>query len=190
MSIFSIYRAKNKTNGKCYIGFDSNWPNRMLNHRTDYKLYSRKFYDAIKKYGWDNFEWELLYQSKDGGHCLNVMESFFISEYDSYHNGYNMTLGGDGSYGFTHSNEYKLYQSKKSLEQWKNQDFRDKQTKHLAVLNKQQEKTYKFKNKNTGEIIEVTGLNEFCRKNNLWPSAMIKVYNGEREYHKNWTITV
>jgi group I intron endonuclease len=190
MQVFSIYCAKNKINGKCYIGFDSSWPNRMLEHKTNYKLYNRKFYDAIKKYGWDNFEWEVLYQSKEGNHCLNIMEPYFITEYNSYCEGYNMTFGGEGAYGFKHSDEYKINQSKKSLEQWKNQEFRNKQAKHLSELNKQQEKIYTFKNKVTGEKIKVTGLNEFCRKNDLWPSAMIKVHNGKRKCHKNWTSTV
>ena len=118
------------------------------------------------------------------------MEPYFITEYNSYCEGYNMTFGGEGAYGFKHSDEYKINQSKKSLEQWKNQEFRNKQEKHLSELNKQQEKIYTFKDKITGETIKVTGLNEFCRKNDLWPSAMIKVHEGKRKYHKNWTSTI
>ena len=30
--IFSIYKATNLINDKCYIGFDSNWPNRKNIH--------------------------------------------------------------------------------------------------------------------------------------------------------------
>jgi group I intron endonuclease len=161
----------------------------MVDHKTNYKTSNRKFYDAIKKYGWNNFEWEVIYNSKDGDHCLNVMESHFIKEYNSLVVGYNMTEGGDGCLGYKHTEEYKNSQSKVSLEQWNNQKFRNKQIKHLANLNKQQEKSYKFKNMNTNEIVTITGLNEFCRENNLWPSAMIKVFGKERKFHKNWTHT-
>jgi group I intron endonuclease len=108
MNIYSIYKATNKINGKVYIGFDSNWPNRFYTHknRSNYnKEQSKsKFYNSIRKHGWDNFDWEIIYQSNDGEHCKNIMENYFINEYRSYVgfgdcNGYNTTLGGDGSLG-------------------------------------------------------------------------------------------
>jgi group I intron endonuclease len=105
MKIYTIYKAINLTNGKCYIGFDSNWPKRKYNHKKRYKNYNLKFYDAIKKYGWDNFEWEIIYQSLDGPHTLNYMEKYFIEAFNSLKNGYNMTLGGEGTIGYKHSEE-------------------------------------------------------------------------------------
>jgi len=39
------------------------------------------------------------------------MENFFIKEYDSYQNGYNSTLGGDGTLGVEMSKENKLKMS-------------------------------------------------------------------------------
>lgn len=95
MNIYTIYQAKNIINGKVYIGFDSDWPKRKKTHKTKYEKYHTKFYDSIKKYGWESFDWQPLYQSKDGKHCLNVMEPYFIMQYNSYNSGYNMTLGGD-----------------------------------------------------------------------------------------------
>lgn len=101
MTIYSIYKATNILNGKSYIGFDSNWPKRKSEHRgaavrdTTYN----KFYNAIKKHGWENFVWEILYQSKDLDHCLNEMEPFFICYYDTLSNGYNSTHGGESAAG-------------------------------------------------------------------------------------------
>lgn len=97
MSIYSIYKIQNKLNGKCYIGFDSNYPNRIRDHITESKKSRRntKFYNAIRKYGWENFDITVLYQSKEFEHTLNVMENHFITENDSYHNGYNSTTGGE-----------------------------------------------------------------------------------------------
>jgi group I intron endonuclease len=119
MNIYSIYKTLNKINGKIYIGFDSNWPRRKLEHKSHSKdnCETQILHKAIKKYGWDNFEWEVIYQSKDYEHCLNVMENYFIKEYKSFGDGYNMTKGGEGSLGNKnwldkkHSNETKLKMS-------------------------------------------------------------------------------
>jgi group I intron endonuclease len=99
MIIYSIYKCVNKTNGKVYIGFDSNWPNRKRIHKCNYLKINYKFYNALKKYGWDNFEWDVIYQSRDRDYTLNIMERHFIEYYDSFKNGYNSTLGGQGVFG-------------------------------------------------------------------------------------------
>lgn len=105
-SIYSIYKATNTITGKSYIGFDSCWPNRKKSHRN--KMYEKnniKFYNALRKYGWNNFIWEVIYQSLDGKHCLSVMEPFFIKENNSFYGGYNSTLGGEGVIGYKHNQE-------------------------------------------------------------------------------------
>jgi group I intron endonuclease len=101
MIIYSIYKATNKINGKSYIGFDRNWPSRRYGHKSRAKSTecNYKFYNAIRKYGWDNFEWQIIYQSKDYDHTYKVMECYFIEQYCSYDDGYNMTKGGDGVNG-------------------------------------------------------------------------------------------
>lgn len=98
-SIYSIYKATNTINGKVYIGFDSNWPRRKSVHKSLSKNPTQKFHKALKKYGWNNFNWEILYQSKNGEYCLSVMEPYFIDENNSFNDGYNMTLGGEGTFG-------------------------------------------------------------------------------------------
>ena len=81
-----------------YIGFDCNWPNRQTSHKYRSKNNNNiKFYNSIRKYGWCNFSWEVIYQSKDGEYTLNVMESYFIKDYNSFINGLNSTLGGEGT---------------------------------------------------------------------------------------------
>jgi group I intron endonuclease len=98
----SIYKATNKITGKSYIGFDSAWPSRRERHQenANYKR-EGKFYDSIRKHGWENFEWSVIYQSQDKEHTLNVMETHFIKDYDTYNTGYNMTEGGEGCFGAT-----------------------------------------------------------------------------------------
>lgn len=123
MNIYSIYKVTNKINHKTYIGFDSNWPNRKQSHYYNHRSKSCpkfQFYYALKKYGWDNFEWEVIYQSKDCQHTLNVMEQFFINEHNSYKNGYNQTEGGQGTFGKKQSPASKKKQSKLRAELNKN----------------------------------------------------------------------
>ena len=110
MHIYSIYKATNKVTGKCYIGFDSNWPRRKLEHKSSAKnkKHNFKFYRAIRKYGWDNFEWSIIYQSKDGEHCKCIMENYFITTFNSMKKGYNSTLGGEGQLGLKHNEKTKI----------------------------------------------------------------------------------
>lgn len=99
--IYTIYRATNTITGKVYIGFDSSWPKRRYEHKGDATRNNNyKFYNAIRKYGWNNFVWDPIYQSLDYDHTLNTMEQYFIDEYDSIKNGYNgRNGGGRGSLG-------------------------------------------------------------------------------------------
>jgi group I intron endonuclease len=109
MNIYTIYKSTNKINGKVYIGFDSNWPHRKNSHKCYYKKGDTKFYRAIKKHGWENFEWTILYQSIDKNYTKDTMENHFIIEHDSFKEGYNSTFGGDGTFGFHHINPKPTY---------------------------------------------------------------------------------
>jgi len=118
MKVSTIYIATNIVNNKCYVGFTSrSLEVRKERHKTEsfsvtQPGYKSAFHDAIRKYGWDNFKWEVLYQSWDRYHCKNVMENYFIEECGTYggDGGYNMTKGGDGTFGYTlvHKQETKI----------------------------------------------------------------------------------
>lgn len=98
-----IYKYVNKINGKVYIGQTVNEVQRKNEHRCHSKTRRHTqsaFYNAIDKYGWDNFEYTVL-DTVEGDtkeevkFKLNLLEVKYIQEYDSYNNGYNNTLGGD-----------------------------------------------------------------------------------------------
>lgn len=99
-NISTIYKITNKINNKTYIGFDSNFPRRIRQHYNHSKRgVVSDFYDDIRKYGWENFSKDILFQSFDREICLNEMEKHFIQEYNSKEDGYNRTTGGQGTFG-------------------------------------------------------------------------------------------
>lgn len=97
-----IYKATNMVNGKVYIGLTTQGLKvRKRRHRGD-ALSGKSnlvFHIAIRKYGWDNFKWEII-DTAERADELNDKEVYWISYYDSYRNGYNSTLGGEGISGF------------------------------------------------------------------------------------------
>ena len=59
----------------------------------------RKFYNAIKKYGWSAFSHEILAEVSTPEEA-DKLESEYIKKYDSINNGYNITLGGAGRHNY------------------------------------------------------------------------------------------
>lgn len=100
-----IYKIVNLVNDKIYVG-KTNLPSiqdRFKQHKLDsskMSLNKRPLYSAMRKYGCDNFSIELLEECdwKDA----DEREKYWISKLDSYRNGYNATLGGDGKAYFDH----------------------------------------------------------------------------------------
>lgn len=92
----SIYIIKNNINNKVYIGQTIQALNiRLQNHKMASRIEDTKFYRAMRKYGEDNFFIELLETVSNDK--LDERERYWIKEYDSYYNGYNSTLGGNGT---------------------------------------------------------------------------------------------
>lgn len=87
-----IYRFKNTANGKCYIGQTIDIVRRYKRHLADAKKINNKFYNAVRKHGIDSFKFEVLFTVLDADD-LNEIEQYFISEYDSFANGYNPQKG-------------------------------------------------------------------------------------------------
>ena len=81
-------------NGKRYIGITNNCNQRWKNG--DGYKHQRKVYNAIMKYGWDNIRHEILV---DGIPKENAqeLEKKLIAEFDSIQNGYNVSVGGEGT---------------------------------------------------------------------------------------------
>lgn len=92
-----IYIIKNYCNEKVYIGQTTQSIQERFNQHmkpsTTKKRGTYKIYNAINKYGKENFYIELLEETTEDK--LDEREMFYIDKFDSYKNGYNSTNGGD-----------------------------------------------------------------------------------------------
>ena len=105
-----IYVVTNLVNNKKYIGQSVNIRRRFKSHHlVDYCNinncnYNTKFYQAIRKYGIDNFKVEILELCEDIKK-LDEKEIKYIEQFDTFKNGYNSTKGGQSWSENIHSKE-------------------------------------------------------------------------------------
>ncbi len=91
-----IYMFINQINNKKYIGQTTDEYHRYYQHKTCYE--DSVFHRAIKKYGFNNFTYEHLFESDDID-LLNQKEIEYIKLYNSkVPNGYNVDDGGRNNY--------------------------------------------------------------------------------------------
>ena len=114
-----IYKITNNINNKIYIGqtirdLNARWQehkkvaNQLLNSQSNSPLYQ-----AMRKYGIEHFQIEQLEEVEND--ALDARECYWINFYDSYRQGYNATLGGNG-----HSDSYSIVKDKQEiLKLWK-----------------------------------------------------------------------
>ena len=98
---YCVYIHINKINGKKYVGqtIFGDYPKRRWRNGTGYsnQLY---FHSAIEKYGWDNFEHEVIASNLTKEEADNFEKLLIAKLNTSDRNfGYNLTLGGDGNLG-------------------------------------------------------------------------------------------
>lgn len=114
--MYKIYKYTNLINGKVYIGQTKSSLNRRS--QKDGRNYQgcRHFYNAIQKYGWENFVPEILADNLTSDEA-NTLEIYYIDKYDSTNRqkGYNISFGGDNA---TMSEESKRIISQKAKERY------------------------------------------------------------------------
>lgn len=93
-----IYKITNKDNGKSYIGQSVDIVKRWSAHRTrpfksSCNEYDSPLYRAIRKYGLDNFIFEVVEKCEID--LLNSREKYWIEYYDTFFSGYNQGIGGN-----------------------------------------------------------------------------------------------
>lgn len=90
-----IYCFRNNVNNKCYIGQAINIRRRVRSHFSKIND-GLAIHKAILKYGINGFSFYIIENDLEI-EMLNDREIFWISFFDSYNNGYNMTPGGNAT---------------------------------------------------------------------------------------------
>lgn len=88
---FIVYEHVNLFNNKRYIGITSQIPEVRWQRDGGYRE-NTIFFRAIKKYGWDNFEHNILYEGLSNREALEI-ESTLIKKYKSLGVSYNISDG-------------------------------------------------------------------------------------------------
>ena len=91
-----IYKITNQINQKSYIGlttqaYDERWKQhiRSIGTNNEYAIHK-----AFKKYGIENFSFEIIEECDNS--LLAEKEKFWIKQFNTFLNGYNLTRGGEG----------------------------------------------------------------------------------------------
>lgn len=218
MKVFGvIYKATNIINGKSYIGKTTKG---MSHRKTEHYCFDNPktyFQHAIKKYGKDSFEWEILKECFSGIE-LDESEIFYIDLFKTSdpNLGYNMTKGGDGfSYGklnpVNRSEVKAKIISKLKLNNGSfRQEVKDKISKsltgrkltieHRETLSKACKGHRASKGKDNpkskkwivifpdGHELEIKGLREFCRNYNLNAKLMRRTARDLTKIHKGFKL--
>lgn len=106
--VSGIYKIENKINGKVYIGQSVDVYRRLKKHIWEIENNNGVLYKAFKKYGIENFTYELIEEC--GIDELDEKEVFYIQKYKSYvgmenSNGYNLNIGGGVNRGWNPTEE-------------------------------------------------------------------------------------
>ena len=121
-----IYIVINDINHKVYIGQTSTSLKRRWHEHTHTDINNgTHFHNALLKYGVDKFHLYLLEECTIDK--LNEREIYYISIFNSYKDGYNMTPGGAGVPGYKHTDEDKIKMAQASKQFWSSLSDKDRQ---------------------------------------------------------------
>lgn len=128
---YEVYKITNLLNNKTYIGVSVDghlvrWNKHLSDARNGTKY---RLYNAMRKYGVENFKIELI-ENCESIKEMKEREIHYIDFYGSYKFGYNMTKGGDGTWGRVFSDETKRKIGDKARRR------QDPKSVHLNVLDK------------------------------------------------------
>ena len=132
---YCIYMHKNKINNKVYIGQSCNIKVRW--HPISYKS-SSYFYNAIEKYGWNNFE-HIILEDHLSLEEADKKEKYYIKLYDSVSRdkGYNLKNGGNNGYQLSKETIQKIKNSNKIYAETHKEDYAQRLEKaHIKARKK------------------------------------------------------
>ena len=163
-----VYKITNKITGKIYIGITNQGSGaRYRHHWYESRIGEPSpIHRSMAKYGEDNFTLEIIDFAETYDE-LKEKETFWIKKFNSRDRkiGYNLTEGGDGTFGRTHSEETKekirqkalgrkiSEETKKKMSEARIGKCSDKQREHLKKISIQAKAIPVLQFSKTGEFI-------------------------------------
>lgn len=101
--MYSVYKVKNKINGKIYIGV-----HKTENIDDNYKGSGTIIRHAHKKYGKQNFSKEIIDTFPTKEEAYSLEKALVNKDFISLNTNYNIKIGGEGGWDFVNSNKLNL----------------------------------------------------------------------------------
>jgi len=164
-----VYKATSPS-GKVYVGITiTSLKERKRTHLRSVKKGSElPFHNAIRKYKMENIRWDIIDRAVTWDE-LCELEVKYIEENDSYSNGYNLTLGGEGTFGLKHDEEWCIRNSERRKDFF--QDTKNREMQSLA--------NQKAHDENPAQAIEHS---KFMKERYKKKPAREKTAEGMRKY--------
>ena len=177
--MYYVYMIKNKINNQCYIGITNNPQRRKSQHWSP--AVKHKIHLAMDQYGKENFIFQVIDKDEDKNQILEL-EEYYVSYYNSFHNGYNMTPGGEWNPSLfkeiVEKRTFKLLNDKTI-----NEKLSHKEENHpLAKYTVQDVKDIRKRRMNGERGSEVYESYKHIDNNAGWRSGFSKIW-----LHESWT---
>jgi group I intron endonuclease len=215
--VYYCYKVTNKINSKAYIGFAADPHTRWRSHKRDAETgRGYALHDAIRKYGLENFEFEVICCGKDKQQMLEYVEPQLIEQHKSLitQSGYNIyrkagrpkhSNGLKGKH-FTEEHRRRISEARKGMK------FTEAHRRRLAESHKGQVSWSKGKHLSEttrrkisesllgttraakqylvtypdGRTETIRNMAEFCRQHNLTKGNLCNVAKGRAPHHKGF----
>lgn len=131
-----IYLITNKINNKKYVGkttqsIEKRWKEHISDSKKE-KCEIRPLYRAMRKYGIENFS--IIKIEKCDTKILSEREQYWIQYYNTYKDGYNATLGGDGTIIYDYEGIIQKYLTLHSIQEVANTFECNRDTVHNILV--------------------------------------------------------
>lgn len=154
-----IYKITNKINNHCYVGSSKNIQKRWREHgaksvrkHNDNKyVYNNHLSCALRKYGRENFKYEILEIVEDENKLLEREKNWYFKLNPEYNNMIPDRVGI--CCGKSHSQKTKEKISKNNCRYWKDKKLPKQMINNIIIGNKNKRKQIIMLNKDTNNVI-------------------------------------
>lgn len=166
MNNYSVYIHTNRANGFKYVGITSRKPEERWQGGHGYRKQA-VFWNAIVKYGWDNFDHEIIAAGLSDLEAWE-MEKALIAKYNTNDRnfGYNRSTGGEaGAKGVEHSEANKAACGAKLKSLWRDEEFRKACISRISEMSRSEAMRAKRSASNRGRKLSEESRRKISEKN-------------------------